>query len=108
MRKPLTAAPPRLQRMLLCLQPYDVTVVYWPGKEVLLADGLSRLTSHDTGVEKPIDLDIQINHVMFSSHKVSELQMETEKDRILSELKTVIVSGWPDKMKDLPKPLQSY
>ena len=29
-RKPLTAAPPRLQRMLLRLQPYDVTIRYCP------------------------------------------------------------------------------
>lgn len=40
---PLTAAPPRLQRMLLRLQPYDMIIRYRPGKEILLADGLSRL-----------------------------------------------------------------
>ena len=41
--KNLTAAPPRLQRMLLCIQNYDMTIEYRPGKELLLADGLSRL-----------------------------------------------------------------
>ena len=41
--KNLTAAPPRLQRMLLRLQEYDVVIKYRPGKEMLLADGLSRL-----------------------------------------------------------------
>ena len=31
--KHLTAAPPRLQRMLLRLQPYDLTIRYQPGKD---------------------------------------------------------------------------
>ena len=32
--KHLTAAPPRLQRMLLRLQPYDLTIRYQPGKDM--------------------------------------------------------------------------
>ena len=39
-QKPLTAAPPRLQRMLLRLQTYDVTLKYLTGKEMLVADSL--------------------------------------------------------------------
>ena len=41
-QKLLTAAPPRLQRMLIHLQTYDVKITYLPGKEMLLADSLSR------------------------------------------------------------------
>ena len=41
--KNLTAAPPRLQWMLLRLKEYDMVTKYRPGKEILLADGLSRL-----------------------------------------------------------------
>ena len=41
-QKSLASAPPRLQRMLLQLQRYDVTIRYRPGKEMLLADALSR------------------------------------------------------------------
>ena len=39
--KNLANAPPRLQRMLLELQRYDVTIKYRPGKEMQLADALS-------------------------------------------------------------------
>ena len=39
--KKLANAPPRLQRMLLELQKYDVTIKYRPGKEMQLADALS-------------------------------------------------------------------
>ena len=42
--KHLTAAPPRLQRMLLRLQPYDLVIKYQPGKTMEIADALSRLS----------------------------------------------------------------
>ena len=57
--KNLHAAPPRLQRMLLRLQPYNVTIQYQPGNAMSLADGLSRLPgakSHET-----IQLDVHVH-----------------------------------------------
>ena len=44
-KKPIHAAPPRLRRMLLRLQKYDYNIVYRPGKEMTLADRLSRFPS---------------------------------------------------------------
>ena len=40
--KPLASAPKRLQRLLLRLQSYDVRMCHKPGKEMVLADTLSR------------------------------------------------------------------
>ena len=40
-QKPIHAAPPHLQCMLLCKQKYDYTIQYKPGKEMVLADHLS-------------------------------------------------------------------
>eukprot|EP00794_Sanderia_malayensis_P007649 gene7649-8489_t len=40
--KPLVSAPKRLQRLLLRLQSYDVKISYKQGKEMVLADTLSR------------------------------------------------------------------
>ena len=45
--KNLANAPPHLQRMLLELQRYDVTIKYRPGQQMQLADALSRCP--DTG-----------------------------------------------------------
>ena len=53
--KNLTAAPARLQRMLLHLQQYDLIITYRPGKEMLLADALSHLPSR-TNTEMKLDL----------------------------------------------------
>ena len=41
MKKPLSKAPLHLQRMLLRLQRYDITITYLPGKDMLIADSLS-------------------------------------------------------------------
>ncbi|KAK7879228.1 hypothetical protein WMY93_033987 [Mugilogobius chulae] len=45
--KAIGTAPSRLQRMLLQLQRYDLNVIYTPGKELLIADTLSRATLPD-------------------------------------------------------------
>ncbi|XP_063590442.1 uncharacterized protein K02A2.6-like [Penaeus indicus] len=87
------------------LQHYDVTIRYKPGKDLLLADGLSRLPSTDN---QHIGLDIQINFVTFSNEKLVTLRQETSRDAILHELKEIIIQGWPEKMKDLPRMLQPY
>ena len=54
--KNVIAAPPRLQRMLLRLQGYDMIIVYRSGKKMTLADGFSRPTNKKA---KEIDLDIK-------------------------------------------------
>ncbi|CAH1232986.1 RTL1 [Branchiostoma lanceolatum] len=48
MKKPLSTAPARLQRMLLRLQKYDLEVKHKPGKEIPVADALSRLYLDET------------------------------------------------------------
>ena len=52
--KNLENVPPRLQRMLLELQRYDVTIKYRPGKEMQLADALS----HCRGIVMPRFINI--------------------------------------------------
>ena len=42
LRKPLHQVPLRLQRMIMSLQKYPITVCYKTGKELLVADALSR------------------------------------------------------------------
>ena len=40
--KPIGKAPARLQRMLLQIQRYDIHITYTPGKDMAVADTLSR------------------------------------------------------------------
>ena len=104
--KNLHAAPPRLQRMLLRLQNYDVTIKYQPGKTLLLADGLSRLLGAKQSAK--IKLDVAINLVHFSQERVQELRDKTARDPILAPLRDLIISGWPDTFKQVTKPLRPY
>ena len=57
-QKTLVDAPVHLQQMLMCLQGYDCTILYHPGKEILLADTLSR---YATAAAKEIALDTAIH-----------------------------------------------
>ncbi|KAJ8250086.1 hypothetical protein COCON_G00233020 [Conger conger] len=41
-KKGLGEAPPRIQRLLLRLQKYDLTFKFIPGKQLIVADALSR------------------------------------------------------------------
>ena len=79
--KNLTAAPPRLQRMLLKLHNYDLHIKYRPGKEMILPDGFSRLPNRQTNNNK-IELDIKIDLVRFSTDCLKQLQLNTSKDAI--------------------------
>ena len=104
--KNLTAAPPRLQRMLLRLQEYDMVIKYRPGSEMLLADGLSRLPSKKN--KEVIDLDIKVDFVQFSTEKLTQIRQATNADPTLCELKVRILKGWPESRRELHKDLQPY
>ncbi|KXJ69880.1 hypothetical protein RP20_CCG025541 [Aedes albopictus] len=49
-QKPLVEAPLRIQRMLLALQRYNTVLRFTPGKEVIIADMLSRASIADNDV----------------------------------------------------------
>ena len=74
--KNIAQAPPRLQRMLLRLQPYDAQILYKPSKEMRIPDYLSR-TQPTQGEE--IELDLTIHTVDITVQKQTELQEATEE-----------------------------
>ena len=88
--KHLTSTPPRLQRMLLRLQPYDLTIRYRLGTQIQIADALSRLSPEE---KAPIPvLCVQIHEVcpQFSNKYLERIRSETSK--ILSLL---LSKKWP-------------
>ena len=103
--KNLTAAPPRLQRMLLRLQGYDMAIKYRPGTEMLLADPLSRLNPLPS--EGTLDLH-KVCLVQFTDTRLDSLRQDTSADPELSGLREIIYSGWPEKQKQVPVHLRKY
>ena len=106
--KHLTSAPPRLQRMLLRLQPYDLKIKYRPGAEMEIADALSRLSPHET--EPVQDMDVQIHEVcpQFNNKILQEIRMATSTDPELKELMDMIHIGWPINIRQISETLKPY
>lgn len=109
-KKHLASAPPRIARMMLRIQKYDAQIKYVPGKDVPVADVLSRITScHDESVQ---GLDVSVHEIRqnlnASPTRVRQIQEETAKDPTLSALREVIMGGWPEKRSDCPLHLHAY
>ena len=98
LHKPIHAAPARLQRMILSIQKYAVHVSYRPGKELLIADTLSR--SHLTDLADDLEYeqyDINILHTLsISETKVEEFKQSTKGDSTLTDLIKTVQEGWPE------------
>ncbi|KAK2711196.1 hypothetical protein QYM36_012393, partial [Artemia franciscana] len=56
--KPLHTAPPRIQRLMMYIQPYDLTFKYRTGTEIPVADALSRL--HLPDIDEELHKEIEI------------------------------------------------
>ena len=124
--KPLVSAPKRLQKMILRLQRYDLDVRYKKGRELYIADTLSRhypklteatqdLGEHvllarstfEEGLE--VEQDIQeINHLLVNEHEAEMFRVETENDEVLQAVKAVVPSGWPADKRELPLTVALY
>ena len=86
--------------MLLCLQHYDVSIKYRPGKEMVLVDSLLHLNPIP---DKEILLEQLIYTVQFTDDKLQQLKLESESNPSVTAVKNIITDGWPDSAKQLPK-----
>ena len=73
------------------IQGYDFTIIYPPGKEILLADGLSRLPNKNNW--SPVNLDVRIEFVQLNTNKFEELKVEPRNVQIVSALREQIYVG---------------
>ena len=94
---PNPPAPPRLQRMLLRLQPYDVVIKYKPGKQMDLAVALSRLLAEEKCAIP--DMNVEIHQVcpQFSTNILERIRTKTGAHPELVTLKEEAYLGWPSK-----------
>ena len=106
----LSSAPPCLARMLLRIQKYDVQIKYLPGKDIPVADALSRISPCPGEAVKGLDISVHEVHVHLNASptRVCLIQEETAKDSTLSNLREVIMHGWPDRRSDCPAALLAY
>lgn len=109
--KPLVKTPPRLQRMLLKLQPYHFKLVYKPGKELKIADALSRAyINEEYEFNKDIDLHIcsLIKNLPVSDSKIEKIRQITKNDDHLQKLVKLISYGFPSNKNNLQDEMKIY
>ena len=84
LKKPLCKAPPRLLRLVLRLQPYDLDMHYVPGKYMYLADTLSHAYIQGEGNAELEAILSRVVHslvlnIPVSANKLSEIRKQPNK-----------------------------
>ncbi|XP_041350871.1 uncharacterized protein K02A2.6-like [Gigantopelta aegis] len=88
------------------VQLYNPTIKYQPGKQIELADTLSRSTLADCTSEVETTPVSMLDFLAISSEKLIQLQNCTKEE--LRNLIETINSGWPDTRAQLPISLRPY
>ena len=111
--------------MLLQLQSCHLNVLYKPGKEVLIADTLSRAYLPNEPAPEKNNCDVfavqqeeylikcmeEIDMVEFlpiTAECLADLGEKTEQDESLQKLKHVIKVDWPDNKDKVPTEIRNY
>lgn len=111
--KPMTAAPKRLQNLLLHLSHYDVEIFYKPGKEMYLANTLSRAylkNSSRSKVAEELERIHMIDSVpeQISDKMLSIIKTATAEDHALQIVQRYITNGWPEHRHCVAPEAQPY
>ncbi|XP_066941413.1 uncharacterized protein [Macrobrachium rosenbergii] len=111
-KKPLAAAPARLQRMLLHLQYYALEVKYVKGKHMYIADTLSRAFLPNCS-----ENSVFVNYLetvkneattligdtlMITDDRLQEIKAHSGSDGNLQAVAKMIRAGWPDARNKAP------
>ena len=113
-KKPISKAPRRLQRMMLKLLDYQFKVTYRKGKELHVADTLSRAALKESFESQQSDVfrmelvEMDLNPRNVTADTLERIQTKTSKDPILSILTAVTMTGWPDERKSVPEEIRGF
>lgn len=112
--KDLDKTPIRIQRLLMRLLRFNCVAQHIPGKQLVVADTLSR---HSTSLLYKVDeltMDV-IEHTQsmreiwpITDAKLQEIANETARDPDMSLAMTHTLNGWPAYAKDVPVSVQPY
>ncbi len=111
-KKNLCDTTPRIQRLMLRLQRYDLKFEYLPGKYLVVADTLSRasLSGTETTSDTEEDVEIHVNMVKASfpitDSKWQEIANATASDTELQNVINQLNSGW--EQGPFPKPYYHF
>ena len=110
-KRKIRKAPPRIQRLLLRLQKYDIDLIFSPGNSISVHGKLSRAYLPHTP-EDGKSPEYQVHHLVSNlpvfEPKLKENHNETESDQVLQKLRRLILYGFPDSKSSTPPELIPY
>ena len=105
--KPIASCTPRIQRLRLQLQRFDFKLVYKPGKELFIADTLSRAPSPrlfqddlTQGCEEQVHATL--DRIIPQVTTRSKFAEATAADPTLLLVKELLIRGWPEHKSQCP------
>ena len=96
-KKPLNDISTRLQKMRLRLQQYDIKLEFIPGKDIKIADTLSRDLQRKKELEDLLPEVVNTITLAITEDKKNKLKEQTNKDEICTKLIEYTEEGWPNK-----------
>ena len=113
--KNLADAPVRCQRMLMRMLRFNPTVSHVPGKQLVVADTLSRKPLRSSVMdsdELEQDVDLHVEAVIMgwpvSTDRLETIRQMTDEDEELRAVAEYVALGWPDSPRKLPGRLLPY
>ena len=116
-KRALNDVPPRIQRLRMRLMRFHLKeVIHVPGKEMYVADALSRIQPTSSECETTIKeqemniyLDSVLDSLPVSDIKLLQIKEAQDEDTICKEIKDYCLEGWPNKfnLHDALKPYWS-
>ena len=97
--------------MLMSMQQYDLDVKYKKGKELYIADTLSRAYLPEVDmitVPYPLEVHLVKDQAPISDEKFEIFKSETMKDPALSVVSKIVNEDWPENIKDCPTEAKPY
>ena len=112
--KLLDELPLRVQRFRMRMMRYDFTISHVPGKDLTIADALSRApsstaTSDDQSLQREVDAYVQtaMASLPATEGRLEEIKYEQEKDEVCQLLKKYCKIGWPCSNR-VPEPVKKF
>ena len=111
--KHLNDIPIRIQRFRIRLMRYDYNIVHVPGKELIVADTLSRAPRVSTdGGDLEQEVNAYVNLILetlpATERRLQEIKTQLETDPVLQQVMSFCRDGWLDYIIQTPGSVQPY